>query len=106
MEKITILYNDECPVCSLEIDHYRGLSSKLDLPLEFEKISDQGATLLASNLTSDDAKKRLHARAENGSLYIGVDAFLAIWDKLPYYRWLGRIIALPGIYSAEITQKV
>ena len=27
----------------------------------------------------------------------GVEAFLAIWRALPRYRWLARLVSLPGL---------
>jgi predicted DCC family thiol-disulfide oxidoreductase YuxK len=98
MQKLTVLYNDKCPVCSFEIEHYRGLSLKRDLPLEFEKISEEGHVLQATGLSSDTAKKRLHVRLPSGEVRIGVDAFLALWQEMPGYRHLARIVALPGLY--------
>ena len=99
MEKITVLYNDNCSVCSLEINHYKAMCSKRNLPIAFEKISDQGSVLIESQLSIEDAKKRLHVRAADGTLHIGVDAFLVIWATLPYYRWLGGAVSIPGIYT-------
>lgn len=98
MEKLTVLYNDKCPVCSLEIDHYRALCEKRTLPLAFEEISREGSVLQASGLSADEAKKRLHVRLPSGEIRVGVDAFLALWAEMPGYRVLGRVIAMPGIY--------
>ena len=28
----------------------------------------------------------------------GIDAFLALWQVVPGYRWLNAFISLPGIY--------
>jgi predicted DCC family thiol-disulfide oxidoreductase YuxK len=100
MEKLTVLYNDQCPVCSLEIDHYRALCEKRTLPLAFEKISRHGEVLQASGLSADEAKKRLHVRLPSGEIRVGVDAFLALWAEMPGYRILGRVIAFPGMYHS------
>ena len=27
----------------------------------------------------------------------GVDAFLALWREMPRYRWLARLVGMPGI---------
>ena len=97
MEKLTVLYNDKCPVCSLEIDHYRALCEKRTLPLAFEEISREGEVLQSSGLSVDEAKKRLHVRLPSGEIRVGVDAFLALWAEMPGYRILGRVIACPGI---------
>lgn len=98
MKKVTVLYNDQCPVCSLEIDHYRGLSRRYASSLEFEPLSEIGPVYAALGLTQEDAKRRLHVRDQNGRVAIGVDAFLVIWRLLPGYRHVARIVALPGIY--------
>tara|TARA_Y200000002_G_C22385639_1_gene539179 strand:+ start:184 stop:552 length:369 start_codon:yes stop_codon:yes gene_type:complete len=98
MGKATVLYNDKCPVCSFEIEHYRSLCSKRSIDLEFEKISVDGPVLMASHLTAEDAKKRLHLLTVDGRLLAGVEAFLALWAEMPGYRVLGRVVSMPGIY--------
>ena len=98
MGKSTILYNDKCPVCSFEIEHYRNLCSKGGIDLDFEKISADGPVLVASKLTVEDAKKRLHFLTADGRVLVGLDAFLALWAEMPGYRVLGRVVSVPGIY--------
>lgn len=98
MSKATVLYNDECPICSFEIEHYRRLCSKRGINIEFEKISLGGKVLQASRLTAEDAKKRLHLLTADGKLLVGVEAFLALWTEMPGYRVVGRLISTPGIY--------
>ncbi len=98
MAKSTILYNDKCPVCSFEIEHYRNLCSKRGIDLDFEKISVDGPVLMASNLTAEDAKKRLHFFTSDGKLLVGLEAFIALWAEMPGYRVLGRVVSVPGIY--------
>lgn len=98
MKKLTVLYNDKCPVCSFEIDHYRDLCLKRSLLPEFEKISEKGDMLRTSGLSVDDAKKRLHVMLPTGELKVGIDAFLALWAELPGYRLLGKVLRIPGLY--------
>ena len=101
MNKLTILYNDQCPVCTFEINHYRKLCAKNKIDLGFEKISEQGPMLTISDLSVQEAKRRLHVKTESGELKAGVDAFLALWNRMPGYRILGKIVALPGIYRVS-----
>ena len=98
MGKATVLYNDKCPVCSFEIEHYKRLCSKRGLDLDFEKISTAGPVLTASRLTVEDAKKRLHLVTSDGRLVVGVEAFLALWAEMPGYRVLGRVVSIPVIH--------
>ncbi len=98
MDQLTVLYNDKCPVCSFEIEHYRVLCMKHGIDLAFEKISENGPMLQASGLSVNDAKKRLHVRIPGGQVKVGVDAFLALWAQMPIYKFLGRLVSIPGIY--------
>mgnify|MGYP001552453101 FL=1 len=102
MEKLTVLYNDQCPVCSFEIEHYRALCSKRGIDLGFEKISAQGPMLTGAKLSVTEAKRRLHVKTQDGQIKIGVDGFLALWAEMPGYRMLGRVVALPGIYHLSV----
>jgi len=102
MEKLTVLYNDQCPVCSFEIEHYRALCSKRGIDLGFEKISAQGPMLTGAKLSVTEAKKRLHVKTQDGQIKIGVDGFLALWAEMPGYQMLGRVVALPGIYHLTV----
>ena len=98
MNQITVLYNDKCPVCSFEIEHYRALCMRHSIGLAFEKISENGPMLQASGLSVNDAKKRLHVRVPGGHIKVGVDAFLALWAQMPMYKLLGYLVSIPGIY--------
>jgi hypothetical protein len=60
MQKVTVLYNDQCPVCSIEIEHYRGLSLRHAPHLDFEPLSVPGPVYTALGLTLENAKRRLH----------------------------------------------
>ena len=87
MAKLEVLYNDECPICRREITHYSRLS---DNSVEFVKITE--ATVLEWGLTEDQAAQQIHVRSD-GELTAGVDAFISVWEKLPYYRWLALLVS-------------
>ncbi len=88
-----MLFNDDCPICSREIRHYDRLAQADDLPLQFEALSTSAADW---GLDADTAAKQIHAR-RGDQLLIGVPAFLALWEEIPRYRWLARLVGLPGI---------
>lgn len=98
MNKTDILYNGACPVCSREIAHYRRLSTARDLPHRYDDLAD-AENLRTWGVTADDAAKRLHVR-KDGRIYVGVPAFIALWEDLPGYRWLARFVKLPGVFHA------
>jgi len=93
----TVIYNADCPICSREVDGYRRYAEARALPLHFQ---DMGrADLAAWGLTPEDAARRLHV-VQQGRLLAGVDAFVALWAEMPRFRWLARLVALPGLRQA------
>lgn len=96
MSKTDVLYNAACPVCSREIDHYARLSAAQALPLRYDDLNDADK-LQTWGVSADDAAKRLHVR-KDGQIYVGLPAFIALWQSLPRYQWLARLVSLPGLY--------
>ena len=90
-----VLFNGECPVCSFEMDHYKARCEKHDTGIGFEDLNS--ADLTKWGIDADTAARRLHV-LKDGELYAGMKAFVVLWDDLPGYRWLSRLVATPGIY--------
>ena len=96
-DRTEILYNAECLVCRYEIDHYRDYAARAGLPLKFDDLN--GPDLARWGLTADQAARRFYV-LHQGSLLSGIPAFLVLWAEMPRYRWLGRLIGLPGLRQA------
>ena len=96
-EETKILYNADCPVCRFEIDHYASYSADRGLALRFDDLNS--CDLNSWGLSSDQAAKRLYVR-KSGQLYSGIPAFLVLWQDMPRYRFLARLIGLPIIKQA------
>lgn len=94
-EDTRILYNDTCPLCRFEIDHYRAAASRDGAPLRFDRLEEAARW----GLTEDEAARRLHV-LRDGRLLSGLEAFRAIWAGLPRWRWLARVTGLPVIRPA------
>ena len=92
-----VLYNAECPVCSFEINHYAAYARKEGLPIRFDDLN--GPDRAAWGIDADTAAQRLYVE-HDGELLSGIPAFLVLWQEMPRYRWLARIVALPGIKQA------
>ena len=89
------LYNGDCPACSTEMRHYEAYSEAQALDLGFEDLNQ--VDLAEWGVTEDQATRLLHV-LHNGQLYVGWDAFLALWSQMPRYRRAARIGAWPIIY--------
>lgn len=93
-EPVTVCYNGSCPVCAAEIGHYRKLAGEtaalrlLDVAAEPEAAATLG-------IGGDIGFRRLHAVDPSGQVAGGVEAFLAVWDRLPRYARLARLVRYP-----------
>lgn len=93
--KTRALYNGDCPVCSAEMCHYEAYSESEALNLGFEDLNK--IDLSEWGVTEDQATRLLHVIHE-GTLYVGWDAFLALWSQMPRYKLAARIGGWPIIY--------
>ena len=85
-----VFYDGDCPLCRREIAHYRHLDREarlrwVDAAAETEVLASHGLSVQA-------AMAELHVLDTSGHWQRGVDAFLVIWQHLPGYRWLGRLV--------------
>lgn len=91
---LTVIYNDECPICSREVSAYRRSAERHGAPLAFEPLTT-GAPERAG-LAPDEAARRLHV-VRDGEVLSGLDAFRALWAALPGLGWLARLTGLPVV---------
>ncbi len=98
-EVLTVLYDGGCPLCRREINHLQGLAAKQQgSGLCFVDVSaregpwaaDEQARLLA----------RFHVQGADGRMLDGAAAFVALWARLPGWRWLARLARWPGVLPA------
>lgn len=92
-----VLYNHDCPVCRAEITHYADYAGREGLAIGFDDLNR--VDLGMWGVTADQAARRLHVVHE-GRVLSGLPAFITLWRQMPRYRWLARIVALPGIRQA------
>lgn len=91
--KPTVYYDGSCPLCSVEIRHYR--SREGGDRLDYVDVS--GGTDPGGGLSCDAAMKRFHVRMPNGELRSGAAGFVSIWEVLPGWRWAARMARVPGV---------
>ena len=69
------------------LDNHLGLDSRLPLAHAAEPAAVEG-----SGVSFEEAMARLHVLDRQGELRSGVDAFTVIWDELPGWRWLAKLV--------------
>ncbi len=94
-QRTTVYFDGGCPVCSREIAFYQrldhaGLVHWHDVSLGIGDLADDG-------VTHEEALARFHARLPDGRLVTGVQAFIALWRRLPWFRRVAPIANLKPI---------
>ena len=92
---IKVFYDGKCGMCSREIRHYMKISPRETFI--WRDIANKPEHLKEINVSQSYALKRLHVIDEDGKIQIGVDACIAIWSKIPRWRLLAFLCAMPGI---------
>lgn len=89
-EEITVFYDGSCPLCRKEIAHYRKLNPLK--PINWSDISHQQSVLAQYAIAYDDAMRVLHVLDSQGRVVTGAAAFMCIWQALPGYQHLAKLI--------------
>lgn len=92
-ESLTVMFDGACPLCRREVGVYQALDA-LE-PVAWLDVSQASVNLPPEERAAYLA--RFHVRTRSGQLLSGAAAFVALWQTMPGWRWLGRLGALPGV---------
>lgn len=95
----SVYYNDHCPVCRTEMNHYRQVAKRVGLAIGFRGVSGYTGDLKPYGLDEDVLKRRLYVVDAHGRLTGGIDGMAEIWRMMPRYRWLSRLVRLPLLHG-------
>jgi predicted DCC family thiol-disulfide oxidoreductase YuxK len=92
---MTAFYDGGCPVCRSEVGHYRRVGGQSVEWLDICSMTDAEIAAVASGKTREDLLGAMHVR--DGSRWAtGIDAFPAIWARMPGWRRMTWLFRLPG----------
>jgi len=89
-EGVTLFYDGGCPLCRREIGYYQRLDSAARVT--WLDIDADPSPLKSHGVTPEQAMALIHAVDADGRLQVGVPAFLAVWEQLPYWRVLPPLL--------------
>ena len=89
---LRVYYNGSCPLCRVEIEHYRKRADRHGVNgVVWQDVTAAPGVLAGLGLDDDAVVRRLHVVDNEGRLHAGVDAFVAVWQRIPGYQWMARI---------------
>ncbi|MBA2724151.1 MAG: DUF393 domain-containing protein [Methylibium sp.] len=102
---LTLYFDGACPVCSREVAMYRRQPGADGV--RWVDVARCEAGDLGTGLTREAAMARLHLRRLDGNLVSGAEAFTSLWQALPRWSWLGRLLGSgPGLPLLEAGYRV
>lgn len=93
--KLSVWYDSDCPVCRQEVALYSRIDR--DYLITWIDIVALGDSEFPVGRSRQELLGKFHAREVDGPWQIGVDAFAAVWQKLPVFKWFAFLFRLPVI---------
>jgi len=96
--KLKVFFDGSCRVCAREMEYYRQRDQLH--ALEFIDITDTRFAARQHGRSLEQFMARLHVQESDGAFRTGIDAFAAIWKRLPgeHLGLLAAVVQLPGIH--------
>ena len=90
-----VYFNNSCKICKAEIDLYK--KEKIQ-EIDWIDITNNDLAKKQTLRSDKQLLRRLHV-VENEKVIEGAEAFLALWKKMPKYKFLYNFFKLPIIFS-------
>ena len=90
-----VYFNNSCKICKAEIDLYK--KEKVQ-EIDWIDITDNTSAIKETSKNSNELLRRLHVK-DGEKVLEGAEAFLALWKKMPKYKFLYNFFKLPIIFS-------
>lgn len=96
-ELTAMYYNGDCPVCSVEMNHYAKLCAVSQKSLRFIDAMQRPEDFAHWGLRREHFEKRVYLKDSKGHILSGLPALVELWSRLPQYRWLARVMKIPVV---------
>jgi len=90
-----VYFNNSCKICKAEIELYK--KEKIQ-EIDWVDITNNKQATEETSKNSKELLRRLHVK-EGKKVLQGAEAFLAVWKKIPKYKFLYNFFKLPIIFN-------
>jgi predicted DCC family thiol-disulfide oxidoreductase YuxK len=92
----TAFYDGDCPVCRIEVRHYQRIGGSAVEWVNVCERTDPELAAMTDGLSRETLLGAMHVR-EGENWAIGVDAFPALWARMPGWRRFTWLFKVPGV---------
>ena len=90
-----VYFNNSCKICKAEIDLYK--KEKIQ-EIDWIDITNNDLAEKETSRNNKELLRRLHVK-DGEKIIQGAEAFLALWKKIPKYKFLYNFFKLPIIFN-------
>ncbi len=101
---IRVFYDGACPLCRREVKRYQTLISNHNETIDWVDISNNQDALNAECINYEDAMRLIHIKDGSGVHQVGLEGMLTLWDRIPYYRIISRLIRKSPIFHPVLAK--
>ncbi len=94
-DRVSMLFDGGCPLCAKEVAHYQRIDR--EQMVNWVNIDQDSAMLKTIGIDKTTAMKHLHVVNKHGDVVKGAYAFATVWAELPRYRYLAKLVSVPGV---------
>jgi predicted DCC family thiol-disulfide oxidoreductase YuxK len=93
---LKVFYDDKCSICKREIKFYKKRNIK---NIHWIAIHKDSKKLDLKSFDKENLLKKMHIVDDNNKVRVGVEAFIALWRKDRYFKYLAIIISIYPLKS-------
>lgn len=94
---LTFFYDEECPLCvrtKIVLSHFDFLGA-----IRFKGLQSGGfGDLRLAGINRDELLLNIHVARNNGSVYKGLQSYIAVFLVIPFFIPFGLLLCIPGLY--------
>jgi uncharacterized protein (TIGR01777 family) len=90
-----VYFNGDCPVCRTEMTHYANVCANSQAKFRFIDSMQRPDEFVECGLRREHLERRVYLRDADGRILSGMPALVHLWSRMPRYRWVSRVLALP-----------
>ena len=92
---VKVYFNNSCKICKAEIDLYKKEKIK---EIDWVDITNNNLAEKETSKNNKELLRRIHVK-DGEKILGGAEAFLALWKKMPKYKFLYNFFKLPIIFN-------
>jgi predicted DCC family thiol-disulfide oxidoreductase YuxK len=96
-EQLGVFYNSACPVCNAGVNHQKRRMK--NCYVEWNDVSANNELVDQLDASLEFVRERLHVKNAAGEVFVGIDAFIALWEISPDDSWKAAILKRPVIHG-------